>query len=966
MRIHRNRCHCLTVLCGAVLLGMVSDTIFAKNQVLDLKGDGGYVQLPDGITDGLTESTVEAWVKWRTFGFFSQPLGFGGKHRAFGVNNFEGSASLQYFISDRNGKMGLIKIPGFLRSNRWIHLSAVSGTTGMKLYVDGILVQRRDYGGSFAEVAMPGPNYLGRSPWEQNAYFDGQIDELRLWKTARTQSEIRGSMHDRLTGKESGLVGLWNFDNGTVTDATGNSAMGQLRGGAVCVVEVLPQDSQAEPPCVISGLVSDAVGSPVSGVDVMVSQDGNEVVRVQTNHRGRFRAPFYLGSLQKPSFLLSAKQNHTGAWMPLQKLSPGVFEQDLVLQPTSEISGTISAFDGSPHVGIFVEALRNGKIEGRVKTDRGGHYRLSGLPPGNYRVRALSGRGWVSSKNADASIHLDGGAHVPNQDLDFSPSNHGTWQPLIGNHVMDIAQDAKGTVYIATKYGGVVHFDGHRYVTHRVGGGQHSLPIEAICVDEESGNLWIATDGGGLFSFDPGSRAERRHLSAQGPAAKIAGIHQDIENNLWLITKEGLGVWTKETETLTMVEAFDHRVAAIEEAPNGDLWIATEQRGLFRHRREAQEPGAPFRFQIEPVSTELVGPRIVGLQVDRENGTLWVASESRIICWDPVDDVSLEEFHVGDALIDYIYQDSASAIWVGTWGDSLFRYQDGGLTHYSVDDGVPSSRVTHISETPEGTLLIGTFAGLSALNTRRLTHIVDKHGLATSEPSGLNDVTVDSKGRVYFATNRNGLAYFEDSRLHSVTEENGLPGNEVSCLWIDPDGAIWIGTPQGLAVMREGELTRFDGLLFVDQIRRAPSGELWVTSSRGLARINEAKTRGGDFADVLVADADCFTFSDDGKEVWTGHRFHGVSHFHDLQESPIVYNKGNQLINNRVYDLHMDVRGQVWVATENGVSRYDGLEWESFTSESGLLHNTVYDIHETKDGVIWFATYGGVSAFDGV
>ena len=47
------------------------------NRVLQLDGIGDYVELPVGIYDSLSAATVEAWVRWDDFGYFSQWFHYG-------------------------------------------------------------------------------------------------------------------------------------------------------------------------------------------------------------------------------------------------------------------------------------------------------------------------------------------------------------------------------------------------------------------------------------------------------------------------------------------------------------------------------------------------------------------------------------------------------------------------------------------------------------------------------------------------------------------------------------------------------------------------------------------------------------------------------------------------------------------------------------------------------------------------
>ncbi len=66
-------------------------------------------------------------------------------------------------------------------------------------------------------------------------YYQGLIDEVRIWSVTRSGSEIAGAMNARLTGSEAGFVGYWTFDEGAgdvAADATGNGHDGRL-GSAV-------------------------------------------------------------------------------------------------------------------------------------------------------------------------------------------------------------------------------------------------------------------------------------------------------------------------------------------------------------------------------------------------------------------------------------------------------------------------------------------------------------------------------------------------------------------------------------------------------------------------------------------------------------------------------------------------------------------------------------------------------------
>ncbi len=79
-----------------------------------------------------------------------------------------------------------------------------------------------------------------------------------------------------------------------------------------------------------------------------------------------------------------------------------------------------------------------------------------------------------------------------------------------------------------------------------------------------------------------------------------------------------------------------------------------------------------------------------------------------------------------------------------------------------------------------------------------------------------------------------------------------------------------------------------------------------------------------------------------------------------------TYTRGTGLASDYILSLYQDNRGFLWIGTDRGVSRYDGMSFRNFTTEDGLSSNMIYNIFQSSDGAMWFATYeGGACRFDG-
>ena len=333
-------------------------TATAQNRVLKLDGDGDYVQFPSNIFNDFDEATIEAWVKWERFGYYSQPFGFGSadKMQIMVVNNELFWRHLQFYIYHSYRKLRLIQVKNFLLLNQWLHIAAVSGKNGMKLYVNGGLVGENDYTGSFSAIQNNDLNYLGKSQWSMNHDFKGQLDEVRVWQIARTQKQIQDSMFKRLIGNENGLVSLLSFEEGDARDSSENGYDGIMYGDARCVYKDFPSPSNVVPG--LSGKVTDEVGNPLANAEIRLAQNREIIRDTITDDAGNY------GILIHPpgEYDLCASWHDKGDWRLQMHFSPG--EQrflNLTLKQAISISGTILTWDNTPHVNVTVQVVEPNK-----------------------------------------------------------------------------------------------------------------------------------------------------------------------------------------------------------------------------------------------------------------------------------------------------------------------------------------------------------------------------------------------------------------------------------------------------------------------------------------------------------------------------------------------------------------------------------------------------------------------------
>jgi len=93
---------------------------------------------------------------------------------------------------------------------------------------------------------------------------------------------------------------------------------------------------------------------------------------------------------------------------------------------------------------------------------------------------------------------------------------------------------------------------------------------------------------------------------------------------------------------------------------------------------------------------------------------------------------------------------------------------------------------------------------------------------------------------------------------------------------------------------------------------------------------------------------------------------HCVSPLIRAEQLPIrTYTTADGLGSSFIIRIVRDSKGFLWFCTRDGLSRFDGYRFVTYTMEHGLPNPTINDLLETRDGSHWIATNGGgVSRFN--
>ncbi len=206
---------------------------------LNLDGQNDYVELPPEISTLINhEITIEFWAK----GGAGLPKGTS----IIDANNAAGQRILTIHLpwshrmvtwdaGDAGNYDRLeLSVQDAEYKGVWVHWAFVKNATDgtMAIYRNGNLAasgtEKTRLIGDFTTLTLGNlKNY--------SQYWDGAIDECRIWSSARSQAEIQANMNQRLSGTEANLVACYSFENGKARDRSGNAYHGTVHGNPTSV-----------------------------------------------------------------------------------------------------------------------------------------------------------------------------------------------------------------------------------------------------------------------------------------------------------------------------------------------------------------------------------------------------------------------------------------------------------------------------------------------------------------------------------------------------------------------------------------------------------------------------------------------------------------------------------------------------------------------------------------------------------
>lgn len=465
------------------------------------------------------------------------------------------------------------------------------------------------------------------------------------------------------------------------------------------------------------------------------------------------------------------------------------------------------------------------------------------------------------------------------------------------------------------------------------------LPINALCLSKKTSVVFASTSSGELFKLNLKDNTVAKKIFSTGP---IYSIFEDKQGFLWIEpSKQGVIRYNPTNQSYQhFSQATDKNFNSpanyykVYEDRNGLVWVNMKQGGFGYYN-----PGSNRvdYFYNEPNTPTRRFSNMVVSQYYDKAGVLWLITEDRGIT-----KVIFQDNHFKQTLVAAtagfkseneirgILQDRKNRLWLGAKSGKLYLYQ----------------------------------------NQKKIS------ALFVNEPEGglgmVYSMLQDRRGNIWLGTKGNGL--FVASPLNKAetkyrlqhflaNQADGLNGSQIYSLLEDLKGRIWIGTfDEGLNVaVTENNTIRLShaGSVFknypkelFNKIRHLAldkSGNVWIGTTNGLlvfdaARAGRYKTYNKEpYDNTSLGDNDVqFIFRDSKDRMWLSTSGGGFNLA--VGEQPLYslkfksYTTKDGLPNDYILSSTEDSQGYLWIATQNGLSRFNTStnKFRNFDSYNGL------------------------------
>ena len=416
---------------------------------------------------------------------------------------------------------------------------------------------------------------------------------------------------------------------------------------------------------------------------------------------------------------------------------------------------------------------------------------------------------------------------------DKRDSRHLDW-----NIIYDIDVDENGYVWAGTP-GGLrilrmekASFTVLDYVNLETGKAENFQEVMSVFKDKD-GNMWLSDYGKGLVLADYGHKGIRE-IDPRDDGSKFSAVTAIYKDGdiLWIgIRGQNFirydMVSGRILDDSRLMRRFDedcNAVVSFVPVPEKDLlFLSTRYAGVYMLEMDS---GAVSGIRHFDTGQEGIRSSFTNAAARDAGGNIWVGTNSGLVILENGPEgyeVKVPEYlnmKLGGCVVETVYPDSGSNIWVGSANNGLFRFrydletgEAEDLRCYNVENGLMSNdRIQTVFEDSEGRIWTGTNGGGCYLYDREEDsfHIVHNMDLFPSDQ--IFALAEDREGKLWISTGKGLSCYDPDNAggsLWNIGIDIGLKNLSFikNAVWSEP-GLIIFGGYDGLSLLDTGDISQ--------------------------------------------------------------------------------------------------------------------------------------------------------------
>lgn len=291
------------------------------------------------------------------------------------------------------------------------------------------------------------------------------------------------------------------------------------------------------------------------------------------------------------------------------------------------------------------------------------------------------------------------------------------------------------------------------------------------------------------------------------------------------------------------------------------------------------------------------------------------------------------------------------------WGNAKAREYL--LDMWGTDDGLPSTTVTGIAQTPDGYLWCSTHDGVVRFDGVRFLRI-GPDDPQNQDANRVLCVHADRRGRLWLGTDGAGLFLYENGRFTVFAERAGASANTIRALAEDDAGNLWLGTKGGLGRFSHGRSSWFtaaqgysNAVFSVWNVAFDREGRLWSADWGSLKSFKDGAFETASL-DPPARIPLRTVYADEAGNLFAGMAGHAWQLAPDDRWASLP--DVDQLGRQEVSAFCKTRGGDLWVGTRRALFRWTNGRWESFPGRDGQAFGEVRVMFEDREENLWIGT----------